>query len=176
VQAIQPPRTPTFEEVRSRVETEFRNERSTQLLTQKTQELSDRAKAEHDLRKAAKELGASMKTSDFVLPDGQVPDLGSMSGPAAVAFTLNTGEVSGPIDNSSSGAVLSVIDKQLPNEQDFAGKKSQIRDSLLQTKQNELFGIFLASLRDQMQKSKQIQINQDELKTLTRSQNGEEGE
>jgi peptidyl-prolyl cis-trans isomerase D len=176
VQAIQPPRTPTFEEIRSRVETEFRNERSTQLLTQKTQELSDRAKAEHDLKKAAKELGAAMKTSDFVLPDGQAPDLGSMSGPAAVAFTLKTGEVSGPIDNGSSGVVLSVIDKQMPNSQDFAGKKDQIRDSLLQSKQNDLFGIFLASLRDQMQKSRQIQINQDELKTLTRSQNGEEGE
>ncbi len=29
-----------------------------------------------------------MKTSDFVLPDGQVPDIGSMSGGASVAFSL----------------------------------------------------------------------------------------
>ena len=35
-------------------------------LSQKTQELSDRAKSEHDLKKAAKELGATVKTSDFV--------------------------------------------------------------------------------------------------------------
>ena len=59
--AVKPPSTPTFDEIRSRVEEEFKNERSNILLSQKTQELSDRAKAEHDLKKAAKELGATMK-------------------------------------------------------------------------------------------------------------------
>ena len=77
VQAVKPPATPSFEEIRSRVETEFKNERAGLLLQQKTQELSDRAKAEHDLKKAAKELGATVKTSELVLPDGQVPDIGS---------------------------------------------------------------------------------------------------
>ena len=72
--AVKPPSTPTFEEIRERVETEFKNERAGVLLSQKTQELSDRAKTEHDLKKAARELGATVKTSDFVLPDGQVPD------------------------------------------------------------------------------------------------------
>ena len=66
VTAVKPPATPTFEEARSRVEQEFKNERATQLLSQKTQELSDRAKADHDLKKAAKEAGAEFKTSDFV--------------------------------------------------------------------------------------------------------------
>ena len=68
VEAIKPAATPTFEEIRSRVETEFKNERVAALLSQKTQELSDRAKAEHDLKKAAKELGATMKTSELVRP------------------------------------------------------------------------------------------------------------
>ena len=98
--------TPTFEEIRSNVEDEFKNERSTALLTQKTQELSDRAKAEHDLKRAAKELGATIKTSDFVLPDGQVPDVGSMSGQAAVAFNMKPGEISGPISNGPTAVVL----------------------------------------------------------------------
>ncbi|OLE12539.1 MAG: hypothetical protein AUG89_07270, partial [Acidobacteria bacterium 13_1_20CM_4_56_7] len=91
VTAIKPPSTPTFDEIRGRVEQEFKNERATQLLSQKTQELSDRAKSAHDLKKAAKELGAAYKTSDFVPPDGQVPDIGSMTGSAAVAFTLKPG-------------------------------------------------------------------------------------
>ncbi len=49
-------------------------------------------------------------------------------------------------------------------------KKDQIRDSLLQSKQEELFRLFVANLRDQMQKAGKIQINQDEMKSLTRSQ------
>src|SRR5437016_4364536 len=93
VLAVKPPSTPAFEEIRSRVETEFKNERSAALLSQKTRELSDRARAAHDLKKAAKELGATVKTSDLVLPDGQVPDIGSMSGGASVAFAMKPGKI-----------------------------------------------------------------------------------
>jgi len=173
VTAVKPPATPTFEEIRSRVEQEFKNERSAQLLTQKTQELSDRAKADHDLKKAAKELGATYKTSDLVLPDGQVPDIGSMTGPAAVAFTLKPGEISGPINSGDNGAVLTVTDRQGPTEQDFAAKKDQIRETLMQKKQNEAFGLYLETLRQNLEKSGKIKINQAELQTLTRSRTEE---
>ncbi len=177
LEAIKPPATPTFEEIRSRVETEFKNERSGTLLTQKTQELSDRAKADHDLKKAAKELGATMKTSDFVLPDGQVPDIGSMSGAASVAFSLKPGDISGPVDSGNTGVVLAILDKQAPTDSDFAGKKDQIRDTLVQNKQSELFGLFMANLREQMEKSGKIKINEQEMKSLTKQQaEGDEGE
>jgi peptidyl-prolyl cis-trans isomerase D len=151
------------------VEQEFLNERSNILLTQKTQELSDRAKTEHDLKKAAKELGAEIKTSDFVPPDGQVPDIGSMTGAASVAFTLKPGDISGPINSGSDGAVLQMLEVQAPSDTDFAAKRDQIRDTLLQGKEQELFGLFVTNLRDQMQKAGKIKINQDELKTLTRA-------
>jgi peptidyl-prolyl cis-trans isomerase D len=175
VMAVKPPSTPSFEEVRSQVEQAFKNERASSLLAQKTQELSDRAKADHDLKKAAKELGAEYKTSDFVAPDGQVPDLGSMTGPAAVAFTLKTGEVSGAIGTETSGAVLMVTDSQAPADADFAAKKDQIRDALLQNKQAEVFGLFVGNLRDQMDKSGKVKTNQKELETLTKARS-EEGE
>ncbi len=168
LQAVKPPATPTFDEIRSRVEQEFTNERASTLLAQKTQELSDRAKAEHELKKAAKELGATLKTSDFVLPDGQVPNIGSMSGPASVAFSLKPGEISGPVNNGTTGAVLQVLEKQAPSDQEYAEKKDQIRDSLLQDKQGELFGLFVTNLRQQMEKAGKIKINQEELKSLTR--------
>ena len=167
--AVKPPSTPSFEEIRTKLEDEFKNERSSNVLSQKTQELSDRAKASHDLKKAAKELGAAVKTSDFVLPDGQVPDIGSMSGQASVAFSMKPGEISGPINSGSNGVVISVLESQKPNDADFAAKRDQIRDSLLQNKQQELFGLFISNLRDQMQKSGKIKINQEEMKTLTRS-------
>ena len=83
------------------------------------------------LKRAAKELGATMKTSDFVLPDGQVPDVGSMSGQAAVAFTMKPGEISGPINNGANAVVLQVLENQQPTEADYAAKRDQIRDQLL---------------------------------------------
>ena len=176
VLAIKPPATPTFDEIRSRVESEFKNERVAALLSQKGQELADRAKAEHDLKKAAKEAGAAVKTSDFVQPDGQVPDIGSMTGAASVAFSMKPGEISGPINNGNTGVVLSILDRQEPPPQEFDARKDQVRDSLIQNKQQETFGFFVTSLRAQMEKSGKIKINQEEMKNLTRSQAGEQGE
>ncbi|MGC2450114.1 MAG: peptidyl-prolyl cis-trans isomerase [Candidatus Sulfotelmatobacter sp.] len=171
--AIKPASTPSFEEIRSRVEEEFKNEQAGTLLSQKIQELSDRAKSEHDLKRAAKELGATMKTSDLVLPDGQVPDVGSMSGQAAVAFTMKPGEISGPIRNGGDAVVLQVLEDQLPSEADYAAKRDQIRDQLLQNKQQERFALFVSNLVDEMTKSGKIKRNEEELKALTRS--GSEG-
>lgn len=168
---VRPPATPTFEEIRSRVEDEFKNERSSALLNQKAQELSDRAKAEHDLKRAAKELGATLKTSDFVLPDGQVPDVGSMSGPGSVAFTLKQGEISGPINNGANAAVLKVLENQQPSEAEYAAKRDQIRDQLMLGKQQERFGLFVSSLVDEMTRAGKIKRNDEEIKALTRNSN-----
>ena len=167
--AVKPQSTPTFDEIRTKVEEQFKNERSNILLSQKTQELSDRAKTEHDLKKAAKELGATVKTSDFVLPDGQVPDIGSMAGQASVVFGMKPGDISGPVSNGANGVVISLLEVQSPSDADFAAKRDQIRDTLLQAKEQELFGLFVTSLREQMEKSGKIKINQEEMKALTRS-------
>ena len=170
---IRPPATPTFEEIRSRVESEFKNERASFLLQQKTQELSDRAKAAHDLKKAAKDLGAVMKTSELVLPDGQVPDIGSMASASAI-FSLKPGEISGPITAGGNGVVAQLFEKQAPTDQEFTEKKDQIRQSLLEAKQNDLFGLFVTNLRKDMEKSNRLKVNQEEMKNLTR-QRGQEG-
>ncbi len=170
---IRPPATPTFEEIRSRVESEFKNERAGFLLQQKTQELSDRAKAAHDLKKAAKDLGATVKTSDLVPPDGQVPDIGSMSNASAI-FSLQPGEISTPIMAGGNGVVAQLLEKQAPTDQEFSEKKDGIRQSLLAEKQNELFGLFVGNLRKDMEKSNRLKVNQEEMKNLTRKA-GEEG-
>jgi peptidyl-prolyl cis-trans isomerase D len=170
---IKPPATPTFEEIRSKVESAFKNERASFLLQQKTQELSDRAKAGHDLKKAAQDLGATVKTSDLVLPDGQVPDIGSMASASAI-FSLKPGDISGPITANGNGVVAQLFEKQVPTDQEFAEKKDEIRQSLLEAKQNDLFGLFVTNLRKDMEKSKRLKVNEEEMKNLTR-QGGQEG-
>ena len=165
--AIKPPATPRFEEIRSRVESEFKNERAAFLLQQKTQELSDRAKAAHDLKKAAKDLGATVKTSDLVPPDGQVPDIGSMTSAGAI-FSLKPGDISGPITAGGNGVVAQLLEKQIPTDQEFVAKRDEIRQSLLEAKQNDLFGLFVANLRKDMEKSHRLKVNQEEMKNLTR--------
>ena len=66
--------------------------------------------------------------------------------------------------------VIDVPEVQAPSEADFAAKRDQIRDTLLQGKEQELFGLFVTNLRDQMEKSGKIKINQDEMKALTHAE------
>ncbi|MBI3477668.1 MAG: peptidylprolyl isomerase [Acidobacteria bacterium] len=172
--ATKPPATPTFEEAHARVETEFKNERASFLLQQKTQELSDRAKAGHDLKKAAKELGAAVKTSELVAPDGQVPDVGSLAGAASSLFSLKSGEISGPITTGANGVVGQIVDKKAPTDQDFAAQKDQIRQTLVDAKQNQMFSLFVSNMRKDMEKSKKLKVNQEEIKNLTK-RGAEEG-
>jgi peptidyl-prolyl cis-trans isomerase D len=168
--AVRPPTTPTFEQIRSRVEQDFKKERSSLLLAQRSRELSDRAKAERDLTRAARELGATIKTSGWVLPGGRVPDIGSMTGPASVVFNMKPDEISAPIISGENGIVLDLLAKQLPSDADFAAQSNQIRDSLLQAKQQEVFGLFVASLEERMEKSGKIKINHNEMNALTRTE------
>jgi peptidyl-prolyl cis-trans isomerase D len=168
VLAVQPPRTPSFEEIKSKVEEQFKNQQSGVLLSKKTQELGDRAKASHDLKKAAKELGLTVKTSEPVLATGQVPDIGSMASEGmAGVFAGKPGDIVGPAQVGQNGAVLQVVTREEPTAAEMEQKKDEVRESLLQTKRQELFGLYVTNLRQQMEKSGKIVINQAERKQLT---------
>ena len=168
VLAIQPAATPTFDQIRSKVEEQFKNEQSGEQLGKKSQELADRAKASHDLKKAAKELGLKVKTSEPVLPTGQVPDIGAMSNEGvAGVFAGKAGDIVGPAQVGQNGAVLQVVSHEEPTAADIAAKKDEVRDSLLQTKRQEMFGLYVTNLRQQMEKSGKIVINEAEKKQLT---------
>jgi len=58
---------------------------------------------------------------------------------------------------------------QAPTDADFAAKRDQIRDMLMQNKQQEIFELYVTNLRGQMEKSGKIKINQEEMKALTRA-------
>jgi peptidyl-prolyl cis-trans isomerase D len=87
---------PEFAEYKSHMLDDYREQKVPQLLRRETTKLADRAKELNDLKKAAAEMNIPLKSSDLVGQDGQVPDLGAMSGPGAVAFTLAKGAISGP--------------------------------------------------------------------------------
>jgi peptidyl-prolyl cis-trans isomerase D len=173
VTEIQPPQTPTFDEIKPKVEEQFRSERAQMLLAQKTQELSDRARAEHDLKKAAKEVGATVKTSDLVNSTAQVPDVGPMSGAANMAFGLAVGEVSSPLTGSAgSGIVLAVLEKQEPSPEEAKQSWDRAKETLLDQKRQVLEGLYVQNLRDRLEKEGKIKINKKEMERMSRLSEG----
>jgi peptidyl-prolyl cis-trans isomerase D len=166
VTADKPAATPTFEQARKQVEEQFRNERASSMLQKKTEELADKARSMKDLKKAAKEEGATFKTSELVDPSGQVPDLGPMSGPATVAFDMQPGQISGPLAVQNKGVVIALVDKQQPTAADYDKQKEQVREQLLNEKRGEVMNLFAEKLQERMQKNGQIKVNTEEAKRL----------
>ena len=169
---VQPPQTPTFEQAKARVEDEFKNQRAQAMLAQKTQELSDRARSEHDLKKAAKELGATVKTSDLVGPTSQVPDIGALTGPANVIFSMKPGEISGPIQGQADGVVVALLDKQGPSGDQLKNSWDNAKETILAQKRQELEGLYVQNLRERLEKQGKIKINKKEMERLARMGEG----
>lgn len=168
---IEPPKTPSFDEVKDRVTTEFKSSRGNELLRRKTQEMADRAHNEHDLAKAAKEAGATVKTSELVGRTQTVPDIGNMGGPASVAFTLKNGEISGPLNLGSSQAVLQVTEKQEPStsDPDYAKSRDQLRERLAGEKRQQVLGLFISNLDGRLRKEGKVKENKTEMDAFNKS-------
>jgi peptidyl-prolyl cis-trans isomerase D len=166
VLVVQPPATPAFEEIKAKVEEDFRHDRGAEVLSQKVRQLADRARAEHNLRKAAAEVGAVVKTSDLVSREQQVQELGSMSDAASIVFDLKAGEISSPFQTARGGAVAALLERQEPGPAEFAAQKDQLRATLMDKKRDEMLGLFLDNLRARMEKQKKIKFNEAELKRL----------
>ncbi len=160
VTAIDPAHTPNFAEYKSHVLDDFRDQQVVALLAQKTNELADRARAENDLAKAAKEVGATIKTSDLVGRDEQVPDIGALSTAAPSLFGLNAGQISSAIKTQTTGVVAKIVDKQEPTAQDIASHFDVTREQLLSQQRDQYFGVFASDLINRYMKSGRILINQ----------------
>jgi peptidyl-prolyl cis-trans isomerase D len=171
VTKIVPPRTPSFEEIKDRVTNEFKNQRAAAVLSTKTREMADRAHAEHDLGKAAKEAGATLKTSELVSRTQPVPEIGSMSGPANVAFTLKQGEISQSLNLGASQAVLQIVERQEPSLSgpEFAKQRDQLRERLSGQKRQEVLGLFVNDLNTRLEKEGKVKINKTEMDNLSKS-------
>lgn len=152
VEDIKTAHAPDFADYKTHILNDYREQQLPQLLTTQLTKLDDRAKVLNDLKKAAAEMKIPVKTSDYVAKDGQVPDLGAMSGPGSVAFSLAKGAISGPINAGRTGVVLTVLDKQEPTADDIAKNFDKMQAQLMGERQDEIFRVYMGSLMEKYEK------------------------
>src|ERR1700678_1340494 len=154
VQDVKAAHAPAFDEYKSHLVDDFREQQLPQLLARKTNELADKAKAENNLAQAAKELGATVKSSDLVGHTGQVPDVGDLSTSAPDLFDLKVGQISKAINTGHAGIVAKIVDKQEPAPADIAKNFDATRESLLAERREQMFAVFVTALTDRYQKQR----------------------
>jgi len=151
---------PTFADYKSHVLDDYRDEKLPALVSAKTMELASKAKADgNDLAKAAKETGATVKTSDLVGETGQVPDVGDVGQVAPQLFDLKVGDLSGPINAERNGIVAKLVDKQEPTTDEIAKNFDQTRDQMLERRREDAFEVFVNTVASDYRKTRRVQIN-----------------
>jgi peptidyl-prolyl cis-trans isomerase D len=150
---------PAFSDWKTHVLDDYRDGQLPALLGQKTKDLADKAKAMNDLGKAAKAVGATVKTSDLVGESGQVPDFGEVGQVAPQLFSMTAGAISGPINAGRTGVVVKILDRQEPTADEIAKNFDQTRDQILGQKRNEAFSVFMNGVWDDYKKHNLIRFN-----------------
>jgi peptidyl-prolyl cis-trans isomerase D len=162
---IQPAHQGSLEEVRGRVVTDLKREKSAELAKTKAQDLAARVKAGEKFDAAAKALGLEPKTSDSFARNGTIP--GAASGKQlAAAFNLIAGDVAAPLNLGQSWLVYRVAEKQEPNPAEFEAQKKQLTEEALQTKRNLAFEAFRTALESRLKQEGKLKMMPEKLKSF----------
>ncbi len=162
VASIEKAHAPTFADWKSHILEDYRDEQLPVLMSKKTAELANEAKNLNDLSKAAKAMGATVKTSDLVSPTGQVPDFGAVGQVAPQVFDLSPGNISGPINAGRTGVVVKLLDKQQPTAEEIKQNLDQTRDQLLNQRREEAFSVFADKVIHEYQSKGLVRMNAKE--------------
>src|ERR1700737_2649708 len=165
VKQIQPAHPGSLEEVRDKIVTELKQQKSTELAHAKADDLAKRVKAGEKFEAAAKSLGLEAKTSDLFAHNGSIS--GAVSGKqVAAAFQLKAGDLGAPLNVGANWFVYRVAEKQEPNPADFEKQKKELTEQVLQTKRNLAFEAFRPSLETRLKQEGKLQIMSDKLRGL----------
>ena len=165
VKQIQPAHPGSLEEVRDKIITELKQQKSTELARTKAEDLAKRVKGGEKFEAAAKSLGLEAKSSDLFARNGSIS--GAVSGKqVAAAFQLKPGDVGAPLNLGANWFVYRVAEKQEPNPADFEKQKKELTDQVLQTKRTMAFEAFRTSLEARLRQEGKLQIMSDKMKGL----------
>jgi peptidyl-prolyl cis-trans isomerase D len=159
---IVPEHVPKLEEVRARVEQDYRAEQSKVVAAQKAKEFTASLKT-GDLKKLAQAAHLEVKESkDFTRQDN-IEGLGSGSQIEA-AFTLNPGQTSDVVPVGQNNVVFRVISHTPASETEFAAQRDRIAEELLSEKRNLAFEIYRQNLKQVLLRSGELKINDRAMK------------
>jgi peptidyl-prolyl cis-trans isomerase D len=156
---IQAAHAPTFDQYKSHLVEDFREQQLPQLLASKTNALAAEVKQSGNLAAAAKSVGATVKSQDFIGRDGQVPELGQIGQMAPQVFNLSDGQVSNAINTGRNGIVIKVTGKQEPQPADIAKNLPAAREQMADQRREELFAVYVTTVTQQYEKSGRVLMN-----------------
>jgi peptidyl-prolyl cis-trans isomerase D len=159
---IVPEHVPTLEEVRARVEEDYRAAQSNVMAADKAKQFASQAKT-GDFAKIAKADGLTAKESKDFTQQDFVEGVGSGSQLSA-AFTLQVGLTSNVVSIGANSVVFRVVSHTPANYAALALQRDQITEELLDRKRSLAFDLYRQNLKLQLTRTGELKMNAGALK------------
>ena len=157
-----PPRDAEFGEVKDRVAEAFKAEKARNQLEEIAKQIASGANSAADLTSAATSKGLkAQEQKSFILgsPLGTGPSAATSEALEDAIYHLKAGEITKtPIKVNDGWYIVGVTKREDANMDDFAKQRDQLIQTMLQTKQSQVYEDYLASVKRQMEAKKEIQI------------------
>ena len=166
---VQMPKPGDFAQFRSQIEKDYIDAKATELMQAAAKKLSDTARTQGSLEKAAKEMGLSTKVSKpFNISGTPDAEIGANTPFNRVAFDLPQGGVSSPVPLSENAAVLQVKSRSAFDETAFQQGKAELKAKLLKSSQEIYFQDYVRRMYEELEKAGKIRINTKSLDEVAR--------
>jgi peptidyl-prolyl cis-trans isomerase D len=153
----------TLEEVKEKIATDLKEQKSSQQALAKASELEKRVKGGEKFDAAAKLLGLDPKNSDPLARTGSIPGVGSGK-QLAGAFSLKAGDLGAPVNLGSNWIVYVIVEKTEANPADFEKQKKTITDQLLQSKRQLAWEAFRTALEERMKQEGKLKLMPEKMR------------
>jgi len=165
---VQMPQPGNFEDSRARIESDYIEAQSTELMKAEAAKLSAEAGENESLAKAAKGLGLTVKTSqEFTASESPDPEIGANSPLSTIALEMEPGEVSAPQTLQDNTVVFQVTSRSPFDEPAFQEQKETLRSQMLQSLRDPYFQSYIFNVMDELEKAGKIRRNTKALESIS---------
>jgi peptidyl-prolyl cis-trans isomerase D len=166
LQQILPPRDQQLAEVRDQIHDEISSRKQEQMAVDRLAEARDELEGGKTLDQVAEELEVTPQESNEFGPQGVIQGLGYNAKVARAALSMNEGEVGGPFESVSGALLFEVVERKTWDPKQFEAQKAQLRDRLLQQRQERLFSSLILERREQLRADGELQVYDPEVRKL----------
>lgn len=138
---------PSFDEIKAQLTQDLRKEKFAAQARDLANRAYQAAKSGQSLQTAAQSFGLNYEESDYLTRSGYHPQLGRDPKALGAAFSMTTpGQIIGPVDHATGSAIMTLLERQVPDLTQFSEKRDSIFTAVRGQKQQEFYGRWFENL------------------------------
>ncbi len=150
VVATQDPYVPPLDEVRDDVREDVIRKKALTMAQERAAEAARALREADDFVAAAQEADYAVGSSDLVARGAALPEVGVSAAVEAIAFGMDPGAVSEPIEAGNAVAVVRLVEREEASAQDLDTQREQLRDQLVATRQGQFFSAYMTRVKERL--------------------------